>query len=93
MNNIEIAIQLAFESGKWAGQVELEEHYDKEQYSTSIIESLHSKKTAMPIKECSNGRTVTINLRSQEWRNGVIKSSEEYKQKAINLLKNENNIR
>ena len=85
-DKIKLAIELAFEAGKWAGQVELEEHYDREQFSTSMIESLISKKTSMPTESASNGRTVTINLRSKEWRDGVIKSSNEYKQKAIQLL-------
>lgn len=85
-DDIELVIQLAFEAGKWVGQVELEEHYDKEQFSSSIIESLHSHKTAMPLHESSIGRTVKVNLRSNEWRKGVRKSSEEYKQKAIKIL-------
>lgn len=89
-DKIKLAIELAFEAGKWVGQVELEEHYDKEQFSTAIMESLVSKKTAMPIDKASTGRTVTINLRSKEWRYGVIKSSNEYKQKAIELLINKN---
>lgn len=84
---IESVIQLAFEAGKWEGQVELEEHYDKEQYSVSIIEHFHSKKMAMPIKDASTGRTVSVNLRSENWREGVRKSSNEYKQKAIQMLK------
>jgi hypothetical protein len=85
-DTIRMAIEIAFEAGKWVGQVELEEHYDKEQYSTAIIESLYSKKNAMPIKDASNGKTIEINLRSDKWREGVHKSSGEYKQKAIKML-------
>ena len=79
---IKAALELAFEAGKWAGQVELEEHFDRQQYSTAIIESFQSKKTAMPTESASMGRTVKVNLRSNEWRDGVKKSSREYLEKA-----------
>jgi len=82
----EAALLLAFEAGKWVGQVELEEHYDREQYSTAIVESLYSKKNAMPLHDESNGRSVTINLRSNTWREGVRKSANEYLEKAKKLL-------
>ena len=82
----QVAFALAFEAGKWIGQVELEEHYDKEQYSTSFIEVFHSKKTTMPKNEISSGKTVTINLRSQKWRDGVKKSSKKYLEKAMLFL-------
>ena len=42
----------------------------------------------MPNDTESNGRTVKVNLRSQEWRNGVKASAEEYKNKAIEALTN-----
>lgn len=82
----EAALLLAFEAGKWVGQVELEEHYDREQYSTAIVESFYSKKNAMPLHDASNGRSVTINLRSNTWREGVRKSANEYLEKAKKLL-------
>ena len=75
---IESIVLLAFEAGKWSGQVELEEHFDREQYS--------SRSTAMPNQQASNGNTVTVNLRSQEWRDGVKKSSQEYFNKSVELL-------
>lgn len=81
-----LAINLAFEAGCWEGQVELEEHYDNEQYCTVVNESMFSRKMTMPQKNTSIGRTVEINLRSQKWRDGVRNSSNEYKQKSINLL-------
>jgi hypothetical protein len=86
MSIVEVALRLAFEAGKWEGQVELEEHYDREQYSSSVAEVFHSHKNAMPLKDASNGRTVTINLRSDEWRNGVRKSAKEYVDKAKLLV-------
>lgn len=85
-DEINAILQLAFEAGKWAGQVELEEHYDKEQYGSAITESLYSRKTSMPKDRASEGREVTIRLRSQEWRDGVKKSSHEYMEKAIDYL-------
>lgn len=80
------AIQLAFEAGKWAGQVELEEHFDREQFSQAVLESLNSRKTSMPSIPESTGRTVTINLRSEQWRNGVKKSAREYLEMAERFL-------
>lgn len=82
----EAALLLAFEAGKWVGQVELEEHYDREQYGTSIIESLYSKKNSMPMHHPSTGRSVTVNLRSNTWREGVRKSANEYLEKAKKLV-------
>jgi hypothetical protein len=81
-----IALQLAFEAGKCAGQVELEEHYDREQYSSVVLESLQSRNISMPTSKESTGNTVTINLRSQKWRDGVKKSAQEYLDKAEILL-------
>ncbi|MFK5893171.1 MAG: hypothetical protein QM504_08130 [Pseudomonadota bacterium] len=80
------AIELAYEAGKWHGQVELEDHFDNEQYALSALESINAKKTSMPFDRQSSGRTVKINLRSEKWRDGVIKSSEEYKLQALRLL-------
>ena len=37
----------------------------------------------MPLKEASTGRTVTVNLRSDKWREGVRKSAREYVDKAM----------
>jgi hypothetical protein len=80
------AIQLAFEAGKWAGQVETEEFYDNEQYSTAIQEVIESRNTCLPTNKTSSGRTVMINLRSNEWREGVRKSADDYKAKALEML-------
>ena len=84
----ELALLLAFEAGKWMGQVELEQHYDNEQYSSCLIESIYSKKNAMPLEKQSIGKSkqVTICLRFEEWRNGVSKSSNEYLEKAKKIF-------
>lgn len=86
LSTIEAALQIAFEAGKWEGQVELEEHYDKSQLPEAIIESIYSRKNAMPLKDASTGRTVTVNLRSEKWREGVRKSSKEYVDRAMHLV-------
>lgn len=85
---IEFAIQLAFEAGRWLGQVDLESHYDREQYSQAIIECEYSKKFAMPAHPVASfdTREVTITLRSERWRTGVRNSSNEYLQMATNIL-------
>ena len=83
---VEAAIQIAYEAGKWEGQVELEEHFDKEQYLSSMVEVFHSRKNAMPLNDASTGRTVIVNLRSEKWREGVRKSAKEYVNKAMLLV-------
>ena len=80
---IQVALELAYEAGKWAGQVELEEHYDRSQYAEAFLEAAYSRKNAMPLKDASTGRTVTVNLRSDKWREGARKSSREYLDKAM----------
>lgn len=82
---IEAAIAIAFEAGRWAGQVDLEEHFDREQYTNSMREVYAARKTAMPVQSASVGRTVTINLRSEEWRVGVKKQVSELLEKAREL--------
>lgn len=80
---IQVALELVYEAGKWAGQVELEEHYDISQYAEAFLEAAYSRKNAMPLKDASTGRTVTVNLRSDKWREGVRKSSKECLDKAM----------
>lgn len=83
---IDAALQIAFEAGKWAGQAELEQFYDKEQFAISALESLYAKKNAMPLQEACNGRTVVVNLRSEEWRKGVNNSANKYLEKAKTII-------
>ncbi|WP_250632079.1 hypothetical protein [Rhodoflexus caldus] len=64
----ELALLLAFEAGRLAGQVDLEESYDLSQMADCVIEVAYSQKNAMPLKSASVGRTVTVNLRSDTWR-------------------------
>ena len=78
----EAALQLAYEAGRWQGQVDLEEHYDMEQYSQVFPEVFASRKTSSPGDLASTGRTVRINLRSEQWREGVRRSVREYLDKA-----------
>ena len=89
IDTIYAAIDLAYEAGKWAGQVDLEEHYDREQFSSAIIETLVAKKTSMPTNKASNGRTVTIDLRSERWRAGVRADSMNYLKIARSLIEDE----
>lgn len=83
---IEVAIVMAYEAGRWRGQVDLEEHYDCEQYSQVMPEVFASRKTGSPRDLESTGRTVRINLRSGKWRNGVVKSSLEYLRNATESI-------
>lgn len=83
---VEAALLLAFEAGKWEGQVELEEHYDRNQFAEAMFEAAYSRKNAMPLKDASTGKTVTVNLRSDKWREGVRKSAKEYVERALSLV-------
>lgn len=80
------AIDIAYEAGKWHGQVELEQHFDNEQYACCALEVLHAKKYGGPSCHASTGKSVTINLRSHNWRVGVVKSSGQYKKIALKML-------
>lgn len=85
--SIEIALLLTFEAGRWLGQVDLEENYDREQYGFAMLESLQAKRTAMPADKASSGSSVNIRLRSDKWRNGVRHSAQEQMNKARSILK------
>lgn len=85
---VDVALQLAFEAGMWAGQVDLEEHYDREQFAKSALEAVYARKNAMPMHEASTEKTVIVNLRSDKWREGVRKSAAEYLEKARILVFN-----
>jgi hypothetical protein len=83
---ISACLELAFEAGKWAGQVDLEEHYDREQYSQACFESLYARKHSMPLEKPSQNREVTVNLRPDKWRTGVRQSSREHLEKAKEFI-------
>ena len=70
-------VLLAFEAGRWLGQVDLEEEYDRDQYGMAFVEAMVSRKTCMPCFPASTNRTVTVNLRSDRWREGVVKTTDE----------------
>lgn len=81
-------ILLAYEAGKRAGQVEMEQFMENEMLWLSLVESIMSWKTWMPIRDHASNKRVEYNLRSDEWREGVMKSSKQYMQNAINMLYN-----
>lgn len=84
---IDAALMIAYEAGRWCGQVDLEEHYDNEQYKDALLEGLYAKRTAMPLYDSAvNRRTVNIELRSDEWREGARKTSQEYVENARQLI-------
>jgi len=77
---------LAFEAGRWMGEVDLEVHYDREQYGMAFFEAMVSRKTCMPCFPASTGRTVTVNLRSDRWREGVVKQVDEILEKIFKQM-------
>ena len=64
----------------------MEEHFDNDQYGALVGEYLYAAKTAMPMHDAAVGREVTIHLRSDEWREGVRKSVNEYLGKALKMI-------
>ena len=84
--SIHAALLIAFEAGKWEGQVELEEYYDKEQYAHAMLEVVFAQKNAMPLFQASNRRIVAVQLRSDSWRDGVRKSTQKYLETAEAIL-------
>jgi hypothetical protein len=71
---ISLLVDTVFELGKWVGQVELEEHFDKEQYGQGILESLYAEKMCRPLHGTITDNQVIVNIRSQKWRDGVRKT-------------------
>ena len=45
------ALLLAFEAGKWYGQVELEESIDRESHMMSLLECANDRKVSMPLNK------------------------------------------
>lgn len=82
---LEACLLLAYEAGKRAWQVELEESMDNDQYCLWAIESIHSKRTSTPIAPSSEWREVVYRLRSAQWRKWVRKTSLEYLESAKDL--------
>lgn len=77
---------LSYEAGKRAGQVEMEQFMDNEMFWLSLVESITSQKTWMPIRDYASNKKVEYNLRSDKWRENTLKSSKQYMQDAIDLL-------
>lgn len=93
MNNDDIihnVIELAYMAGRWRGQVDLEEHMDNESYYDAFLSCVHDQKTAMPyhtvVWGSEHNRPVRYNLRSDDWREGVKKTTDNYKKEAIDML-------
>lgn len=84
-SEIKLCLQLAFEAGKWMGQVDLEKHMDNEQYSESLLHSYITHTKCIQPSECHN-REVIYNLRSDEWRKGVELTAKNYLKEAENIL-------
>ena len=77
------AMVSAYMAGRWRGQVDLEINYDLGQYGTALAESHCARITGLPSFPASTGRTVTVNLRSDRWREGVDNSSKTDFEKAF----------
>lgn len=80
---LEAALELAYEAGRWHGEVDLEERIDRQQYGECLGEVFNSYKTCMPQGlPILEGRRATCFLRSEDWRQGVVKESRGILEKA-----------
>lgn len=82
---IKACLRLAFEAGRWRGQVDLEEHIDREQYSQALFEAFLTSEKCIQNSECQN-REVLYSLRSEKWREGVKLSTSESLKMAEEIL-------
>ena len=83
----QLALQLAFEAGKWAGEVEMEERIERQVCCTSLGEYGYCQNTGMPFFPANlENIQSTITLRSQKWRDSVKKQVSEYMEKANKFL-------
>ena len=88
---LDACLLLAYEAWKREWQVELEEHYDNEQYLLSALESIQAKSTGMPIDKAREWKQVLVTLRSDQWRQWVRKSAREYIKQAKELYISQTN--
>ncbi len=84
-------MELAFLAGRWRGQVDLEEDIDTQSYFDAALTSIHAQKLGGECRHtvASNGadsRPVRYNLRSDEWREGVKKTTQKNLDNAVNKL-------
>jgi len=84
-------MELAFIAGRWRGQVDLEEDMDNSSYFDAMLTCVHAKKTGGECKHTVasddvDQRPVRYNLRSDKWRAGVKKTTDDNLNKAINQL-------
>jgi hypothetical protein len=90
---IEAMMDYAFELGRWAGQVDLEIHMERESYADAAASSIHARKTGMPLHAVASdphliSRPVRYNLRSQKWRIGVMKTTRDRLEARKNDVRN-----
>lgn len=82
-------MHLAYEYGRWHGQVDLEISMDNN-LGDAFAGAVSARKTGMPLHTVASGgddsRPVRYFLRSDVWREGVVKSSQEGLNKAINTV-------
>lgn len=83
---IKACMMLAYEAGKRAWQVELEEFMENQQFWKSALEAISARTTWMPTQDSSTGREVTYTLRSDKRREWVRISANKYLDDAVNLL-------
>ena len=87
-------LELAFMAGRWRGQVDLEEDMDNNCFD-ACLSSIHSTKSggacihsvAMD-NDNPNSKPVKYNLRSDEWKEGVKKTTKEHLDDAYNMFIN-----
>lgn len=89
---IDNTFELAYMAGRWRGQVDLEKHMENDSYFDSFLGVVYDSKHSMPLHTVGGAedftKPVKYNLRSDNWRNGVTKSSLQDLEEAKEILKN-----
>lgn len=91
-NLINNTFELAYMAGRWRGQVDLEKHMENDSYFDAFLGVIYDDKHSMPLHTVTGAedfnRPVKYLLRSDNWRNGVTKSSLKDLEEAKEILKN-----
>lgn len=83
---VDACMVLAYEAGRWRGEVDLEERVDRSQDVQALIIARSGKTDQNLFSPSLDGRTTEIQLRSEQWREGATASSLAKRQEAIAMV-------
>ena len=86
----EICIKLAFQSGQWAGEVDLEERMERLRGThIMFVDIPYIKRTTMPLKSFGSDNQVMYSLRSEDWRSGVRERCKSHMDNLLSIYEDE----